>query len=119
MRRLVKRLIPFVILLAVITSVPASQAATGDLAVFQTAAVLHAQRLKVLISDAKQLRAYWDKVGLPGAESATAPLATADLTNYATLLSTLQDMMDNVAVSAGDRRGVMERVATKGVVNGY
>ena len=93
--------------------------ASGDLAVFQTAATLHAQRLKMLISDAKQLRACWDKLGLPAGESATAPLATNDLTNYATLAGVLQDLMDNVAVSAGDRRGVMERVATKAVVNGY
>ena len=93
--------------------------ATGDLAIFQTAAVQHAQRLKLLLEDARMLRAYWDKLGLPAGESATAPLATADLTNYATLAGVLQDLMDNVAVSAADRRGVMERVATKAVVNGY
>ena len=93
--------------------------ATGDLAAFQTAAIAHAQKLKFLVAEARQLRAYWDKLGLPGSESATTPLATADLTNYATLVGVLQDLMDNVAVSAGDRRGVMERVATRAVVNGY
>ena len=93
--------------------------ATGDLAVFQTAATAHAQRLKILIADARQLRSYWDKLALPGAEAATAPLATADLTNYATLLGVLQDRMDNVAVAGGEGRGGMERVATRAVVNGY
>lgn len=90
-----------------------------DLESFQTAATLHAQRLKALTADAKQLRAHWDKLGLPGAASAAAPLTNDDLANYATLCSVLQDFMDNVSVSAGDRRGVMERVASKPVVNGY
>ena len=114
-----RRLIVSLVLLALVAAVPATQASTGDLAFFQTAAVLHAARLKQLVSDAKALRAYWDKIGLPGVESATNPLTNNDLANYATLLSTLQDYMDNVAVSAGDRRGVMERVATKPVTNGY
>lgn len=93
--------------------------ATGDLAIFQTAAVLHAKRLKLLVEDARQLRAYWDKLALPGTESATAPLSNTDLTNYATLASALQNLMDGTLVTAADRRGVMERVATTAVVNGY
>lgn len=86
--------------------------AVGDLAQFQTAAAAHAKLLKKLITEAKELRSFWDKIGLPGTESATAPLANADLTNYATFCTTLQDMVDNVAVAAGDRRAVIERLAT-------
>lgn len=93
--------------------------ATGDLAIWQAAAVLNAQRLKFLVAEAKQLRATWDKLALPGTETAAAPLANTDLSNYATLLNVLQDFMDNVSVAAADRRGVMERVATRPVVNGY
>jgi hypothetical protein len=86
--------------------------ATGDLAQFQTAATAHAKLLKKVITEAKELRSYWDKLGLPGAENAAAPLSNADLTNYATLCSMLQDFSDSVAVAAADRRGVIERLAT-------
>lgn len=86
--------------------------ATGDLAQFQTAAMAHAKILKKLITEAKELRAYWDKLGLPGSEAATAPLVNNDLINYATLCGILQDLADNVAVAAADRRGVIERLAT-------
>ena len=89
--------------------------AAGDLAVFQTAAVEHAKKVKQLMHEAKMLRNYWDKIGLPGTETATAPLANADLINYATLCSALQDFADNVAVLPGDRRGVIERVATTAI----
>lgn len=86
--------------------------ATGDLALFQSAAVAHAKLLKKIVTEAKELRAFWDKTALPGIENATAPLANADLINYATLCSVLQDFCDSVAVSAGDRRQVIERIAT-------
>ena len=86
--------------------------AAGDLVIFQSAAVNHAQSLKRLITQAKELRAFWDKIALPGAETATAPLSNTDLANYATLCNVLQDLMDNVAVTAGDRRAILERVAT-------
>lgn len=91
--------------------------AAGDLQYFQNAAVVHAQNLKKLITQAKELRAFWDKMALPGSDTAQAPLANADLANYATLCSVLQDFADNAAVSAGDRRSVMERIATKPISN--
>lgn len=87
--------------------------AVGDLQYFQNAAVVHAQQLKKLVTQAKELRAYWDKLSLPGSETAQAPLVNNDLSNYATLCSVLQDLVDNVAVSAGDRRSVIERVAIR------
>lgn len=85
---------------------------TGDLASFQSAAQAHAKLLKKLVTEARELRAFWDKMALPGAETATGPLSNTDLTNYATLCSTLQDFNDNVLVPAADRRGVIERLAT-------
>ncbi len=87
--------------------------AAGDLQNFQASAVLHAQSLKKLITQAKELRAFWDKLNLSGSsDSAAAPLINNDLANYATLCSALQDFSDNIAVAAGDRRGIFERIAS-------
>lgn len=86
--------------------------ATGDLAKFQDAATQHAKMFKKLVTEGKELRAFWDKLALPGAETATSPLINTDLANYATFCSILQDFCDNVAVSAADRRQVIERIAT-------
>lgn len=86
--------------------------ATGDLALFQSAAQAHAKMLKKLVTEAKELRSFWDKMALPGSETATLPVANADLANYATFCGALQDLFDNVAVPAADRRAVIERVAT-------
>ena len=90
--------------------------AAGDLAVFQTAAVEHARAFKRALHEAKMLLDLWDKLALPGSETAAAPLSNTDLTNYATLCAVLQDLADNVAVTAADRRGVIERVGTIAVV---
>ena len=86
--------------------------ASGDLAKFQNSATILAQNLKKVITQAKELRSFWDKIGLPGTETAALPLTNTDLTNFATLLQTLQDFSDNIAVTAGDRRAIFERVAT-------
>lgn len=86
--------------------------ATGDLAKFQAAAQDHARMMKKVLDQAREIRTYWDKLGLPGGEVATTPLVNNDLINYATFCSILQDLADNVQVSAGDRRAVIERVAS-------
>ena len=87
--------------------------ASGDLQYFHNAAVVHAQNVKKLVSQAKELRAFWDKLDLFNSlDTAQAPLVNNDLSNYASFCSVLQDLMDNVAVAAADRRGVVERVAT-------
>ena len=87
--------------------------AAGDLQRFQTDAVVHAQNLKKLVTQAKELRAFWDKLNLTASsDNAQAPLLGSDLANYATLCSSLQDFSDNIAVAAGDRRGIFERIAT-------
>jgi|SRR6266853_2682438 len=87
--------------------------ASGDLAKFQNSSIIHAQNLKKIITQAKELRAFWDKLALVSSpDTAAAPLLNSDLANYATLLQTLQDFADNVAVTAGDRRAIFERIAT-------
>lgn len=88
----------------------------GDLKQFRIAAVQHATDLKRLLTQAKELRDFWDKLNCVGsADAVDAPLVKADLDNYATLLGALKDFADNVAVAAADRRGIIERVGTNPV----
>lgn len=89
--------------------------AAGDLQYFQNAAVVHAQALKKVVTQARELRAFWDKLALPGGDTAQAPLINTDLINYATLCSTLQDYCNNLPIVAGDREAIIERIATRAV----
>ena len=94
--------------------------AIGDLKQFHIEAVLHAKNLKKLLNQGKELRDFWDKTDcLNNADAVGAPVVKNDLINYATLLEKLKDFADNVAVSAGDRRAVIERVATTPVSKSY
>ena len=92
--------------------------AANDLKIFQNNAAQHARDLKNLVTQGQELLSYWQKLdlsndanGIPG--EVLSPLVKADLANYVNLCSALVDFCDNVQVSAGDRRGVIERVGTQ------
>lgn len=91
--------------------------AIGDLNVYQQAAILLARRMKDVVSEAKQLNDFWIKLNLGATtDIPAAPQDMNDLLLFQSFLGALANFMDNVAVTAGDRRQVIERMATAAVV---
>lgn len=87
--------------------------AAGDLGRVQIAAADLARDFKKLLRKAKELRDFYDKTGAGNCdESEVAAPATKDaVLNFVTLCSAFQDFADDEAVSAADRRNVIERIA--------
>jgi hypothetical protein len=88
--------------------------AAGDMKHFVSAAADLAKDIKRVTNKAKELRDFWDKLDLLNNDDAIElPLTKGDMTNMATLCTALQNFCDNVAVTAADRRQVIERVGTQ------
>ncbi len=92
-------------------------AAPRDVEEFVSALGIHAAKLKTMAGEAKRLDDYYNKLDINTAitnnpEWVKAPLTDADIMNYVIMLRAMADFLDNVRVTASDRRQVMERVGS-------